>query len=97
MEVDALRFSRILILQGSVTRQCEKGGTWYVNKETNSTWTDYSGCGSLYFKKYESPPLTNASDLYEEMVPIIKTVTHFGYGISLSALILSVVIFASIK
>lgn len=31
------------------------------------------------------------------MVPIIKTVTHFGYGVSLAALILSVVIFATIK
>lgn len=80
-----------IYFQGNVTRQCEKDGHWYISNHTNLTWTDYSGCGQIFIKKSESYPL------YESMVPIIKTVTHFGYGISLAALILSVVIFATIK
>lgn len=63
-------------------------------------WTNYSECGTIYIDKIKPFEFDDSADntsILDEGIPIIKSITHFGYGISLFTVILSLLIFVCIK
>ncbi|KAF5284992.1 hypothetical protein FQR65_LT02303 [Abscondita terminalis] len=89
----------IISSQGFATKKCEDNGEWYVDKDFNKSWTNYSECWKLID---DETALVNFdsienSTMYHVWFPIIKHVSQSGYIISLIALIAAMIIFISIK
>ncbi|GLV40041.1 Diuretic hormone 44 receptor 2 [Carabus blaptoides fortunei] len=82
------------------TKKCTENGTWYFNEQYNKTWTNYSECILLYDKetgKVDIPVHSENLTIYMWWVPKIKTLSHVGYGISLTTLITAIAIFCCFK
>lgn len=89
-----------LNLQKNATKKCTDTGDWYVNKELNNTWTNYTECWTFF--DHESAIVDLKIDLknrelYLNWLPTIKIISETGYWISLFFLVVSLTVFVSIK
>uniref|UniRef100_A0A1B6MKS4 G-protein coupled receptors family 2 profile 2 domain-containing protein n=1 Tax=Graphocephala atropunctata TaxID=36148 RepID=A0A1B6MKS4_9HEMI len=84
--------------QRFASKQCTTDGDWFVRSTTNTTWTNYSQCYSDRTTDVivKFPGMENAS-LVAQYVPIVKAVSHVGYGVSLATLVVAFCIFATFK
>lgn len=83
---------------GVATRQCLSEGVWFWNKESNATWTNFSQCYSDTLTNIVIPFLRlDNSSLIAQYVPVVKTVSHIGYGVSLATLLISLCVLATFK
>ncbi|XP_059469152.1 parathyroid hormone/parathyroid hormone-related peptide receptor-like isoform X2 [Neocloeon triangulifer] len=84
--------------QGNASRLCTNDSSWFVNKEHNTDWTNYSMC-------YKTPlatvviKLADMANLSHTMawMPILKPVVHVGFGFSLLSLLIAFGILATTK
>ncbi|XP_064614116.1 parathyroid hormone/parathyroid hormone-related peptide receptor-like [Liolophura sinensis] len=72
------------------TRECLADGTWYVHPEHNGSWTNYSACKKETY--LQSVPRGTVPPLVAHHLPYIRLLSNVGYGVSLGALILAVII-----
>ncbi|XP_054263580.1 parathyroid hormone/parathyroid hormone-related peptide receptor-like isoform X1 [Macrosteles quadrilineatus] len=79
-------------------KQCTAEGEWFVRSTTNKTWTNYSQCYSSSTTNIvvQYPEIENSS-LIAQYVPIVKAVSHVGYGVSLATLMVAFCIFATLR
>ncbi|XP_054265263.1 parathyroid hormone/parathyroid hormone-related peptide receptor-like isoform X1 [Macrosteles quadrilineatus] len=84
--------------QRVATKVCTEAGDWFFNSGTNATWTNYTQCYTSRMTKVviRFPELRNSS-LIAQYVPLVKTVSRVGYGVSLLTLIVAFCIFATFK
>ncbi|WAQ95111.1 GLP2R-like protein, partial [Mya arenaria] len=78
-------------IYGFATRECLSDGTWRLNPKYNKTtsgWTNYSGCAG----PTPSPPVD-----YSHHFTKIQLMSEVGYGLSLVALIIAVLIMIASK
>lgn len=73
-----------------VTKRCMEDGTWYINSDRNTTWTNYTLCS-----------LNGTEDGEDSLVlshmPYIKLISQVGYSLSLSILLVAFLILALFK
>ncbi|XP_034942971.1 parathyroid hormone/parathyroid hormone-related peptide receptor-like [Chelonus insularis] len=87
-------------LQANATRQCNSNGQWYWSMETNSTWSNYTGCYSAKFVTVlmDMPELQSGNvTLIKKYLPVVKLISTVGYAVSLSTLIVAFCILIAIK
>ncbi|CAG5127195.1 unnamed protein product, partial [Candidula unifasciata] len=63
------------------TRLCTSDGTWFKNRTTNSSWTNYSACNA--------PQNMQIDVEHSERLKLIQTI---GYGVSLCSLVVAVLL-----
>ncbi|KAK6643836.1 hypothetical protein RUM43_000099 [Polyplax serrata] len=76
----------------NATKECTENGTWFISPKTHQEWTDYNKC----FTNQETTIFVQVSPvdsiLIKEYLPILKAISHVGYGISLVSLIVASII-----
>lgn len=69
-------------INGLAIRRCMENGSWYVNPETNSSWTNFTDCF----------PDQSKRNSVNNPLNIIQTIQVTGYTISIVSLVLALVI-----
>ncbi|XP_019874300.2 parathyroid hormone/parathyroid hormone-related peptide receptor-like [Aethina tumida] len=82
-------------VQAEASKYCTQNGTWYKNPVTNNYYTNYTLCGFMYFEYKEQVDFNEIK--YNKWLPVIKNISYFGYTLSIVSLIISIVIFITIK
>ncbi|EEB13319.1 parathyroid hormone receptor, putative [Pediculus humanus corporis] len=81
----------------NATKLCTENGTWYVSPKTNQEWTNYNQC----FIDHKTTIFVQVSSidsfLLKEYLPILKGISHIGYGISLISLVMASLILLSFR
>ncbi|KAK6631331.1 hypothetical protein RUM44_005857 [Polyplax serrata] len=76
----------------NATKECTENGTWFISPKTHQEWTDYNKC----FTNQETTIFVQVSPvdsiLIKEYLPILKAISHVGYGISLVSLVVASII-----
>ncbi|XP_037076292.1 secretin receptor-like [Pollicipes pollicipes] len=84
-------------------KECMGDGVWFVHPEHNRTWTNYTACDqappSHAVIPREHLSMLNYTDsvLIQVWTPVIKHISRVGYSISLTALLVAMAIFCSIR
>ncbi|KAK3773930.1 hypothetical protein RRG08_027265 [Elysia crispata] len=73
-----------------VTRRCLENGSWWVNPETQSSWSNYSAC-------IIKPSSEKVPELFQEHMPRVKLMSTIGYSLSLISLVLALIIMIYFK
>ncbi|XP_059159158.1 secretin receptor-like, partial [Physella acuta] len=74
----------------NATRRCMSDGTWYVDRDRNTTWTDLSLCRGI---RHNDMTIS----VVESHLGTLGLMYNVGYGISLTSLVLSVIIMIGFK
>ncbi|XP_071451888.1 uncharacterized protein [Hetaerina americana] len=86
----------------NASRRCLEGGEWFwIAGEDGgrTTWTNYSQCTPTPYATMQItfPDMESNVSLMAKWVPVVKSMSRFGYSVSLISLVLAFVIMASIK
>ncbi|KAF4527489.1 hypothetical protein B566_EDAN014543 [Ephemera danica] len=84
--------------KADASRECMENGQWFVPKDNNDSWTNYSMCFSnpLATVIVKIPDVANASHFLPWM-PMMKRMKQVGYSFSLFSLVVAFLILASSK
>lgn len=78
-------------------------GNWYWHPTLKKPWSNYTSCWNFFDNVTGSVDLKNKENIlanaefYETWLPIIKSISMIGYSLSLCFLVLSLIIFITIK
>ncbi|XP_076330114.1 uncharacterized protein LOC143235803 [Tachypleus tridentatus] len=83
------------------SKLCTSDGTWWINKDRNQTWTNYSMCVAHNVDlqgEPEGPGISMYIDgSFESHLLTIKLISKIGYTVSFSALIVAFLILAFLR
>lgn len=83
----------------NVTKKCTDEGNWFYHETYQRHWTNYTECIQLIDNNTGTLPLNTSQEILDfiQWLPKIKIINYFGYGLSLTALLLSITIFIFFK
>ncbi|KAL0271649.1 UNVERIFIED_CONTAM: hypothetical protein PYX00_008676 [Menopon gallinae] len=83
--------------QANATKECTENGTWFISPETQKEWTNYSQCYAGEEAVILVPVTPVNASLFKEYIPMLKKISHIGYGVSLSTLIIAFTVLITLK